>query len=528
MAHSLRCARVRLAASGAVCLAGVLLLGCGARGASPQLVAEIGKADTLLRAGCYRCLENALAIYERVARSPRAPVGAARGAFAAALLLAVRDKELGIPPETWLERARALAQDPVHATPPSVPAPSVFLDAAALVVGETSGFDPEDRQQHAQTLRATISAGGPQHPARAALSNGVDILADYLKLAVDCQDARLRQALTGDEVLARHGGAPLIRFRLAMCGMASQPPARLRQADSRWVDTLFFEGRAELATRPVADVAKAAELFISAHREFPTSMAITMALGAAQNALNEFGSALAAYDEVLAAKPTHRDALLGRVTSLSYLDRHHDAIESATRMLTLGTWHIGDAYYWRAWNRYRLYELDAAWNDVGEASRLLVNTSVYTLAGFIAYARRELDTAIDRFDRAFAMDSENCEAVWTAGLVHVDQQAWTPAAPKFSRAMSCFITAAAKARGEIAETEKAAYAETLKTRRMAAAQKRLDTAEFRKAQAAFNAAQCYLRLGDRGLALNHVDVAAEHERMKEKAATLKVSIAKLP
>jgi tetratricopeptide (TPR) repeat protein len=317
-------------------------------------------------------------------------------------------------------------------------------------------------------------------------------------------------------------------WALGMCGLRSEPPARLREADARWTDTLFFEGRAEMSARPVADVAKAAELFANARREFPTSTAITLALGTAQNALGDYEPALASFDDVLSKSPTHRDALLGRVMSLSYLDRHAAAIETATRMIALGTWHVGDAYYWRAWNRYRVYELDAAWSDVEESLKLLVNTSVYTLAGFIAYARQQLDVAIERFDRAFALDNENCEAVWTAGLVHVDQQAWAPAAPKFSRAMTCFITASARARAEIADTHTATYAEHLKTRRIAAAEKRLAIAEYRKAQAAFNAAQCYLRLGDRGLAINHVDVAAEHERMKDKAAALKMTIEKLP
>ncbi|MGH9176399.1 MAG: hypothetical protein ACRD1H_18665, partial [Vicinamibacterales bacterium] len=295
----------------------------------------------------------------------------------------------------------------------------------------------------------------------------------------------------------------------------------LRTADARWVDTLFFEGRREMAAQPVADVAKAADLFGSARAAFPESSAITLALASAQNALSEYEPALANYDAVLASEHTHRDALLGRVMSLSYLNRHTEAVASATRMIEWGTWHIGDAYYWRAWNRYHIYALETAWADVEEATKLLVNSSVYTLAGFIAYARKELDTAIDRFDRAFAMDNTNCGAVWTASLVHVEQEAWTPAAPKFSRAMSCFTAAAAQARTDIEAAASAAYAETVKTRRIAAAHKRAETADHRRAQAAFNAAQSFLRLGQKASALTHLDVAAEHTLLKGKAAALR-------
>ena len=94
-------------------------------GPSPLLVAEIAKADALLRAGCYTCLQDALAIYQRNK--------VAQGAFDAALLLAVRDRELGIPSDESFARARALA----------LPASRAVLDASDLVIGETSGFDPE-------------------------------------------------------------------------------------------------------------------------------------------------------------------------------------------------------------------------------------------------------------------------------------------------------------------------------------------------------------------------------------------------
>jgi hypothetical protein len=72
-------------------LIAVLLLSaaCAARRPSPQLVAEVAKADALFRAGCYNCLKEALAIYQKN------KVG--QGAFDAALLIAIREKELGIP-----------------------------------------------------------------------------------------------------------------------------------------------------------------------------------------------------------------------------------------------------------------------------------------------------------------------------------------------------------------------------------------------------------------------------------------------
>jgi tetratricopeptide (TPR) repeat protein len=504
-------------------------LACASRRTSPQLLAEKGNADVLLREGCYRCLQDALATYERLMSTPRAPAEARRGAFDAALLLSMRAKELGLNPDPYLMRARTLASELTPNAVQPIP-PAGYLEAADLFVGELSGLDPDVRLDRAMSLRRAMAAGAesPAARARLALAASPDLVADYLALAIDCEDPRARKAIAPDDVLTRHGAAPLIRYRLLLCQVDPATPASLREGDPRWVDTLFFEGRRELGRRPAADVAKAAELFQDARDAFPESTAIALALGNAQNALSEYESALASFDAVLRARPLHRDALLGRVMSLSYLSRHQEAIASATRMIELGTWNIGDAYYWRAWNRYHVYDLEAAWRDIEDGSKLNVDTSVFTLAGIIAYARTELATAIDRFDRAFALDNTNCEAVWTAGLVHVDQQEWQPAAPKFSRAATCFAAAAAQAQRDIVEIRTATYAEVLKTRRLAAAQKRVDTSEHRKAQAAFNAAQCYLRLGQKNEAMSHADIATEHPLLKEKAIGLKMAIDKLP
>jgi tetratricopeptide (TPR) repeat protein len=473
-------------------------------------------------------MELALSIYERLATSPRAPFEARRRAFETAVLLAVRAKELGIV-AAWLPRARSLAQA-VPPSPAPALAPAVYLEAAELFVGETSGLDPEVRQARSQRLRSLKAPGGAMTAARAALEPAVasDLVAQYLALALDCDGGRIGNQVKPEAAVARHGAVPLLRYLVAVCGSGTEPIGKLREDDPRWTDLLMFEGRRQMTLRPEPDVLKGAELFSAARAAFPDSTAIAMALGGAQNALSEYDAALATFNSVLEEEPTHRDALLGRVMSLSFLTRHLEAIASATKMIELGVWHVGDAYYWRAWNRFSLKELDTAWDDIERAIKLQRNTSVYTLAGFIAWARKELETAVDRFDLAFRMDSTNCEAVWSEALVHIDRQAWQSAAPKFSRAMSCFTTSGAQARMEIAAIEKATYAEALKLKRLTAAHKRVETAEHRKAQSAYNAASTYLRLGEKNLALNHADVAAEHPLLKEKAETLKTAIEKMP
>jgi hypothetical protein len=158
----------------------------------------------------------------------------------------------------------------------------------------------------------------------------------------------------------------------------------------------------------------------------------------------------------------------------------------------------------------------------------MVNTAVYTLAGFIAYARKELDTAIDRFAEAYRLDRTNCEAVYGEALVHVDKQTWPLAGTRFVTGIGCFAAAAERGRRDLTATENADAAPNVKARKMATLRKQIDTSEHRRAQSAFNAASCYARIGQKNEASAYVDIAAEHPLLKEKATALKASIERLP
>ena len=515
----------------------LLFISCAVRPRqpSPQMMAvELGKAHALMSDGCYRCLQDALAIYEQLLTYPQPPGGAASGAFRASLLLTLRSKELGLPADQFRATTRTYAAKLTEVTTRAkgtqeIPAQRL-LDALELVNGETSGLPPEERERRSREQRALWpQRAGVWPDARLALESALstDMVAQYLALAIDCEHAASRKTIKHESILARHP-QPLIRFRVALCGIPNLLVDPLRQHDPRWVDTLFFEGRHEMTKFPAPDIGRAAELLNAAHAEFPASTAMTLTLGNARNALEEHAVALDLFDSVLLTEPTHREALLGRLLSLSYMKRHYDAIRTAAQMIDLGTYHMGDAYYWRAWNRYQVHELPSAWSDVEAASKLMMNTAVFTLAGFIAYAQRDLDTAIDRLDRAYRMDNTNCEAVWTEGMVQVDKEEWTHAAARFGTAMTCFAAGAEFARAEIKTAQNATWAESVKARKIATARKRAESSEHRHAQSAFNAASSYIRQGRKAEALTYADLAAQHPLLMEKASALRATIAKLP
>ena len=503
-----------------------VLAGCAAKGPPPQFLAEIAKAEALLAEGCYMCLKESQALFEKHANAKVPLAGAKEGAFNAALLIAVREQELGMPgDESWRQaRARVL------------PARQPVLDAAELIIGDTTALDPEQRA--AITGVKGRRPVAPDNPVRRALDAAPshDITAKYVALSIDCEQQKLIESVDVRSIADAYAGVPLIQFRLATCGRPAPPSiTAIRAANARWTDTFYWEARREMVASlgQAIDLSKVIGLYGQGRDAFPTSLMLKMAWANANLSAEEHESALAGFEEVLKVHPTHRDALSGKMQAQSYLMRHEEGIATATRLLELGTWNIPDANYWRAWNRYQLKQYEAAWADVENATKGLSNARVYMLAGLIAYARKQLTTAVDRFDTAFAANPSACDAVWMSGLVSIDQHELAVAGPKFTRSMTCFVSAAAQLRGEhkqlAAAIEKRGTPLTARDQRnLDRLQRDADNAQLKSAQSAFNGAQCYARTGEKGLALNLVDVAIAHPEMREKAEALKAAIEKLP
>lgn len=485
-----------------VLLAALVSASCAARTAAPRVApVDVPRAQVLAAAGCYTCLVEALAIYEQA--------GLTQAAFETALLVSLREKELGIPEDASFEKARALA---VRLGPPA----QLLTTIADLTTGEPTGQDPDrssqrntrDRRARAAELRPLLDSAVPT------------LIATYLKVSLDCFDPDGRSRLKPAELLAAHGDTPILKYRLSMCGLGERRALdSVREADPRWTEIAFFQARRAAASRP-PDLRTALDLFNIAVRAFPTSAAMVLARAHAERAYGDLEPALASYDKAIALVPTSREALLGRVITLSYLERHQEAADTATRMIELGTWLMGDAYYWRARSRYILKMMDEAWSDAENAVTLSPNTNVYTLAGVIAYDRKDLEVAKDRFNNARGLDRGNCTAHSYYALVHAAQNNWPHATPVFSQAMTCFVQAIAEARRQIAELEATEFDPVYKARLIADQQKTLTEGELKAAQSGYNAAQGFLRAGDHREAAFHLQVALDHPELQTQAATL--------
>lgn len=473
-------------------VAGIWMAGCAPKPAATVAVAppDLTTADRLVDEGCYACLQEAFERYQAAGRPDRQ--------FDVALLLALREKELGLQATSWLDVARRL----------STPDVATYLDIVSAqpwtVVAAASDFEvPRPRLDTVlewQMFLTRPSAGSK--------------LDRYLQLTLIC--SRPGSAGSPDEVTA---DVPLLQYRLGLCGPAQRPALdTVFAASPRFVEAGFFLARYEMvngASQP--RVTRALPLLLDVHAALPQAPVITVTLASLWRTRFELARALALYDEALVLRPTQRDALLGRAITLTYLGRSDEAIEAATRMIELGTWYLGDAYYWRAWNLYQRGQVEAAAADVMSARELQSSPELLTLSGMVAYDQQRGVDARRDFESARRMNpGANCPALWYLGLINLDEQMVPNARDEFAAASACYTGAAAEARKELADLAPDLSPEALEQQQRDLGRRIADNLR-QEARAALNASLLSQQLADRESAEKYARIAVAHELTRDRA-----------
>ncbi len=431
--------------------------GCATRRPALPVVAAVPAppavdVGALIRHGCFQCLEKALA--------------AAQGeqAFEVAALLTLRAKELGLPYSPYRARAAALA--------PADPAFATYLEAIDAVPVDT--LTGERYLQGSGIVAAATRAepGGtvpvrlPPIGERAAawrevfrVGPGSDLFRTYLDIAISCSVAPRR----GDAAPAPVLDAPLLFYRTGLCGQRPEQMRALRDTDPEFVDADFALGRFAMGAQP-ADLDEALRYIQSAREAFPSSIAIATTLAGVRQEREEWAEALAVFDDVLMRMPEHRDALLGRTISLSRLHRYEDALASATRMIELSAWYLGEAHYWRAWNEFSLQRYPDARVDADRTKTLMVNAAVFLLSGLIEWNERRLPGAESEFEEALKMDFGRCDAAQYLGRVRAQRRKVPEALAALHQAVQCFDLSITLRRKLIGDIQAGPGSEATKTR----------------------------------------------------------------
>ena len=479
------------------------LSGCAARLPPRDRLAE---SSAHLRAGCYRCLQDGLALLEG-----RVDLPSRQRSFELALLVTARAKELGLPFAPWLERARSVAVT----LPPAAAAPA-FLALAEALRRDPAGLDrDQDLAERSQTVVDRL----PGWLASIEASSASVETKIYFALAATCGSVRRepRDAAVS-RAKAMAPGVPLLEYALGSC-TSSQERWLITVLDSepRFDDAAYALGRYLLnrtkVHRPTRDPGA---LFARARSAFPESAAIAYTEATFFEFRRDWTRALDALDATLRLVPQHHDARLGRVVALGMLARHQEAIAGASSLITEGKWLVGEAYYWRAWNHYTVDRLDDSERDVELAKKRVRWSAVFVLSGLVQWRKQRPTAAEAEFAQAVAIDPAECAAANYLGGVRAELRKWLPAEDAYARAEGCHDREVAGLRATLDDLLKhEAPAGAIESQR-----KSIATSEQQAAEMAYNRGVMLANAGDVAAARGHIERGGRHPTLQPKAGAL--------
>jgi tetratricopeptide (TPR) repeat protein len=399
-------------------------------------------------------------------------------AFEAAALLTLRATELGMPADEWMAKGRTLAADD--------PSRVQYLEMVAAVPPDPLRGLRDDllvETQLRNRIQQQLSSAASWYDVLQSGSHS-EVFRRYLEVTLICAvDRRPERFDRLDALVPRLPDSPLLQFRVGTCDDRHRTGLRdVRMSVPEFVDADYALGRYALRDPEAPDQDEALRRFRSAAAAFPSSTSIPMATGNLYQSWEDWPNALAAYDRALALLPSHPDALLGRIISLSQLERHQDAIAAATQLIDEGRWHLGQAFYWRAWNHFNIGHNDAARADADRTRTLMVNPAVFLLSGMIEWRFLRREPAETEFQEALKMDFGQCEAAFYLGGVRAELRKLPEALAAMNQARQCYDLALAVRRKLLAESQVRAGTPEQKAREVTRHERSIATVEKRRAE----------------------------------------------
>jgi len=482
----------RRSASSVLLLVATMSVGCTARVARDVAGPSAAEIDALFRDGCYLCLQDAL---RRLSTSGQSR-GARRKADEVVIVMALRERELGLTDSGLLSALQQRRSD-------LGPDLQLLVDVAAAMPWSRRFAVDEDAD-----LRRTATASRDRWEQTLTPLATTSVASEYVRLSLLCSypaDPLQPPTSTFDTM-------PLIRFRLATCrgrdilALEALAASVLRFFEARYLLALdaLIAGRTDEARSGLEQ----------AFGALPQWPAAANALAGLAFAVEDFETALARYRDAIAVDATHRDALLGQVKALSYLDRPAEAVAAADHMLALGEYFIGDAHYWRAWNLHRADRHLEAEAAVDQAKQYMRGPEVSALAGYIAVALRKFDQARADFSAALTDAPDECDVALALAGVEQEFAEWVAAGRRLDAAAECYVGRERELREAIAKLP------ADDVRRRAARARDVGEARRQQGRAILAAAAAWLRAGDRDTARGRAERALGFPEVANEAGIL--------
>lgn len=407
-------------------LAGAVLNACGPRG--PGTVARdprpvIAGAERAIAVGSTAALHEALVLLREAHAAGLARGDVERLLVEVSALLDIREAELGMQ-----AHAHVAALPAALARPPDQQA---LVELAEAIGHSLRG--PGDDLAAWQRGRATVRERADAW--RQLWSTRTDAVARYALLALGCWFGDLVGQPDRDQALPVLDAMPLVAWKAATCAghdvealraLVAREPGFAEATYLLAIDALRTGRRDEAIAGMRAAIAV-----------WPEWVRAWVSLGHALVTVERLDEALEAYDTALRVR-ADPPARLGRLQVLSYLERHEAAIAQADELLAGGTWNLGDAHYWKAWNLVRLERLAEAADEVAAARRLMVNAGLMKLSGIVAFRQgRHADARAD-LTEALRLVADDCDARFTLAAVEAADRRAREAAGGFGLAAACY------------------------------------------------------------------------------------------
>jgi tetratricopeptide (TPR) repeat protein len=318
---------------------------------------------------------------------------------------------------------------------------------------------------------------------------------------------------------------PLVRFRSSICRQMNRfALEQIRSDVPRFVETAYFLARLVVAEAVAKNSGpgNGRELLTDVHKRFAQSPSVTYLFGRFNQVIGDCRAALRNYDETIALKSRHEDALLGRTMCLTFLKQTDEAINAATVVIEQRADTVALGYYWRAWNRHARKELDLARADIARAKALRSRGDIFLLAGIIEYDQKDLAPSKADLLAALQMEPAACSASWYLGLVHMDLKDPAQSAAFFEASMNCYETRVAFSEHSLKEMQaREGLDAEFKARQIAGFEAAIKEDRSQQYASAFNAANHYAQAGNLDKARPLLELASKDPALADLVGQLR-------
>lgn len=466
---------------------------------------------------CYTCLQKAFESYEALRLAGYEPAVMRAKAFDTAILLAMREKDLAMDAEGWLQKAAALAPAPAARA-------SVYLDMARHARWAAGKLDEDEAARFERETAAPAIASMARWEQALGPPASRDLVGTYLMAAMACAytpPTRQQARLTIEQLAPAHRDTPLMQYALGSCKPQFRAELEPLAADQDFHEAVFQNGRQRLFQGGPTVHLDAKVLFEAAREAMPEAVANLYLLAGIHRTLEEFPECAARYDDVIRLKGAVRDAMLHRTECLTRGALREEAIASATALIDSPGLHTGQAFYYRAWNRYHLKALEQARRDVDNAKRSWVSGDVFVLSGFIAYDQQQPDFAYTEFGEGLRLNPAYCIARFYQGLIDSTRDKWPEAADAYEKTTTCYGRSVGRLEADLKRAEALESDNPTRERQIENLTAGLEAEKLMLARAAYNTAYSFGRAGQEAKGIPFaMQASAAHKEMQKLAEEL--------